>query len=72
MNVFVSFCCMIGALRAKCPIYVLLLLLAKGCLSLFVVVFFWNRDKGGGGGIWRILYDPGIGGSCSSCWIQSG
>jgi Flp pilus assembly protein TadB len=45
LTVFISFCCMVGALGARYPLSVLLVLLAKGCWVLFVVAFFWDRDK---------------------------
>jgi len=46
---------MIGALGSRYPVSVLLVLMAKGCWVLFVVAFFWNRDK-------RSLCGGGIGG----------
>lgn len=43
LTVFVSFCCIIGALGAKYLLSVLLLLVAKGCWVLFVVAFFLEQ-----------------------------
>jgi hypothetical protein len=59
LTVFVSFCCMIGALGAKFPVSILLVLLVKGCWLLF----FGTGIRGGDGGkVLRILCGGGIGG----------
>jgi hypothetical protein len=39
LAVFVSFCCMVGALGEKYSVSILLVLLAKGCWVLFVCAF---------------------------------
>jgi uncharacterized membrane protein len=36
---------MLGAFGAKSPLSIILVLMAKGCWALFVVAFFWNREK---------------------------